>query len=233
MRQALLRSVVVGWSMISMIGNDTVCAHPLIPRLVDAFPSTVSLGAGEPASSVATPASPHRCGSHHAAAPTILLLLPWRVRVDEERLQRKLLRSQERLLAAERDLPRIEIVRSGALLPYHRADAVLKVLFERAAGGENAQLSYVLESRPTELGKRIPWATGAVAVSTSPFRQTGAADAAWGRGSGETAFDTLGASADAVRTAVLRVQYSRPEDDAQAEAIEDAVVRVVSEATSV
>ncbi len=205
MRQALLQSVVVGWSLMLTTGTGSACAHPLVPRLVDAY-SAADNAAVDQRSRLGAPSPSHNCGSQHAAAPTVLLLLPWRVKVDEERLQRKLLRGQERLLAEGRDAPRIEIVRSGALLPHHRADAVLKVSWERSAGGSSPQLSYVLESRPTELGKNIPWATGAVAISTLPFRPSGAVEAAWGRGPGETAFDALGATADAVRTAVRRVQ---------------------------
>lgn len=181
---------------------------------------------------------PDGCGSPSVAAPTILLLLPWRVKVDEDRLSRKLLRGQERLLAAGRALPQFVIARTSALMAYHRADAVLRISIERVAGDESARrratvrLSYVLEGRPTELGRRIPWATGMVEASASPFRQAGAAEAAWGRGPGETAYKTW-ASRPGVRQKVQRrVQYSRPEEALQAEAIEDGIVGIVRDVAS-
>ena len=175
----------------------------------------------------------------------MLLLLPWRVKVDEDRLHRKLLRAADRMLAGtsrylERDAvepapPRVAIVYSSALMAYHQADVLVKVSLDRVTADEasassevTAKLSYVLECRTTDYGRMVPWAAGAVEASKSPFRQIGAAEAVWGSDPGEAAFSLSPAQAPG-RTTVRNFQYVHPIDDLQAEAIEDAIVRIVGD----
>jgi len=169
----------------------------------------------------ATSAAPG-CGATRAASPTLLLVVPWRVKIDEDRLNQKLLRQSDRLLASHATSPtaaevaserlRVKVVRTGAGLELHRPDAVLHLSVE----GRRGRLTYAFERRPAE-----------VEQSGSPLRQAGAAGAARGNGPDEAAFDGApqAASAGSVRIARRAVGYGVAA--ASAEAIEDAIATAV------
>jgi hypothetical protein len=246
MRRQFMWSLTMysGVTSVGLAGGASACQ--LMPQLSEAGPALCEIASMDatPAPVAPTPAMPNNVRHVRAATPTILLLLPWRVKVDEDRLHRKLLRASDELLAGEtRNVgrgarvpasPRIVIVRSSALMAYHQADALVKVSLDGITADENAsqddvtaRLSYVLERRATDYGRMVPWAAGTVEASKSPFRQIGAVEAARGSDPDETAFSRSAASTARVRTTGHSFQYVRPMADVQAEVVEDAIVRIV------